>query len=206
MELIKHYFPNLSPNQAKSFERLQELYEDWNSKINVISRKDMDQFYCNHVLHSLSIAKVQTFDAKHRVLDIGTGGGFPGIPLAILFPETQFTLVDSIRKKTKVVQEVADALNLSNVTVINDRFENISEQFDFIVSRAVAPASKLVSYTKSALAPNGSHIFIKGGDLALEKAELLATYRSVKWEETNIKDLFNPDFFKTKKVILLSKS
>jgi 16S rRNA (guanine527-N7)-methyltransferase len=206
MELIQKYFPDLNPEQVELFKQLQGLYEDWNSKINVISRKDMDKFYCNHVLHSLSIAKVQSFKANDAVLDIGTGGGFPGIPLAILFPETHFTLVDSIRKKTKVVQEVSDALGLKNVTVVNDRFENLTDKFDYIVSRAVAPATKLVSFTKGCLNPNGTHIFIKGGDLALEKAELLATFRSMKWNETDIKDMFEPDFFETKKVILLSKS
>ncbi|PCJ64297.1 MAG: 16S rRNA (guanine(527)-N(7))-methyltransferase RsmG [Bacteroidetes bacterium] len=206
MELITKYFPDLTPIQLEQFNSLLALYEDWNSKINVISRKDMDKFYCNHVLHSLSIAKIKTFTHEDSVLDIGTGGGFPGIPLAILFPETQFTLVDSIKKKTKVVQEVANALELKNVTVINDRFENLTDQYDFIVSRAVASATKLVRFTKNALKETGSHIFMKGGDLALEKAELLATYRTMKWDETPLVNLFEPEFFETKKLIILSKA
>ena len=203
MELITKYFPTISDTQKELLTQLKPLYEDWNSKINVISRKDMDQFYCNHVLHSLALAKVHDLAPYDTVLDIGTGGGFPGIPLAILYPDIQFTLVDSIRKKTKVVLEVADALGLKNITVINDRFENINEKYDCIVSRAVAPASKLVKYTKNALAKKGVHLFLKGGDLALEKAQLLATYRSLSWGETELNSIISEDFFETKKVIIL---
>lgn len=166
----------------------------------------MDQFYCNHVLHSLSIARVAEFKSGDTVLDIGTGGGFPGIPLAILFPETQFTLVDSILKKTKVIVGVQEALELENVTVINDRFENIKTPFNYIVSRAVAPALKLVSFTKQAMQKDTKHIFIKGGDLGEEKSELLAKYKSLRWNEVDLKDYFNEAFFETKKLVTLSNS
>jgi 16S rRNA (guanine527-N7)-methyltransferase len=203
MEVILKYFPELTSDQRNKYEQLKPLYEDWNSKINVISRKDMDQFYCNHVLHSLSIIKLYEFEPEETVLDIGTGGGFPGIPLAIYYPEVKFTLVDSIKKKTTVVQSVVDALQLDNVTVVNDRFENITEPHSTIVSRAVAPAAKLVNLTKKAMQKGGSHILLKGGDLALEKAELLATYRSLRWYETELNTLFEEDFFETKKIINL---
>jgi len=204
MELVKKYFPILSKQQLEQFSQLQSLYEDWNAKINVISRKDMDHFYGNHVLHSLTIAHYYTFKDSDNVMDIGTGGGFPGIPLAILFPNVKFTLVDSIKKKTKVVQEVAAALNLQNVSVVNDRFENIEDKYNVIVSRAVAPALKLVNFTKRALAKKGKHIFIKGGDLTNEKKELLAAYKNMKWKEFSLSDNFDEPFFETKKVIILN--
>jgi len=204
MEIVKKYFPVLSKQQLEQFSQLQSLYEDWNAKINVISRKDMDQFYGNHVLHSLTIAHYYTFKDSDNVMDIGTGGGFPGIPLAILFPNVKFTLVDSIKKKTKVVQEVAAALNLQNVSVVNDRFENIEDKYNVIVSRAVAPALKLVNFTKRALAKKGKHIFIKGGDLTNEKKELLAAYKNMKWKEFSLSDNFDEPFFETKKVIILN--
>lgn len=206
MEIIHKYFTDLSKEQADLLVQLKPLYEDWNSKINVISRKDMEQFYCNHVLHSLSIAHLTQFKKGESVLDIGTGGGFPGIPLAILFPNTHFTLVDSILKKTKVIVGVKEALGLENVTVINDRFENIKTPFDYIVSRAVAPALKLVSLTRLAMTPQTKHIFIKGGDLTDEKNELLAKHKSLRWNEVNLKDHFSEDFFETKKVVTLSNS
>ena len=205
MELITKYFPHLTDNQKEQIAQLKPLYDDWNAKINVISRKHMDTFYCNHVLHSLSIAKLYPIDTGQTVLDIGTGGGFPGIPLAILYPDTSFTLVDSIRKKTKVVEGVAESLGLTNVTVINDRFENIQAKHDIIVSRAVAPALKLVKLTKDALAKSGCHIFIKGGDLTEEKQELLFTYKNLEWIETPLNSVFEEDFFETKKVIKLTK-
>lgn len=204
MELIHKYFKDLTPEMTTKLGKLQELYTDWNSKINVISRKDMDQFYCNHVLHSLSIAKIQSFSKGEEVMDIGTGGGFPGIPLAILFPDTSFTLVDSITKKTKVVFEVAEALGLDNVTVVNDRFEQIDDKYDYIVSRAVAPAARLVSFTKNASKVNTQHLFLKGGDLKEEKHELKNRYPKTKWEENTITRLFDEGFFTTKKIIRLS--
>ncbi len=206
MELITKYFPDLDAEKVALLNKLGPLYEEWNAKINVISRKDMEQFYRNHVIHSLSIAKLYPFTSGAHVMDIGTGGGFPGIPLAILFPEVHFTLVDSIRKKTTVVQEVAAALGLTNVTVINDRFENITELHDVIVSRAVAPALKLVNFTKQALKKGGKHLFIKGGDLTEEKADVLQKYKLLKWTETPLSTIYDEEFFETKKVILLSSN
>jgi 16S rRNA (guanine527-N7)-methyltransferase len=206
MELIRKYFPDINSSQVEKFSQLKELYEDWNSKINVISRKNMDEFYCNHVLHSLAITRWYSFEKDERVLDIGTGGGFPGVPLAILFPQTSFTLVDSIRKKTTVVAGVKAALELDNITVLNDRFENIKDQYDTVVSRAVAPALKLVSFTKQAIKPKGTHIFLKGGDLAEEKKHLLAKHKNFRWYEFEIKNEFDEDFFETKKVICLQKT
>ena len=161
----------------------------------------MDEFYCNHVLHSLSIAKLYPLAQNDLVLDIGTGGGFPGIPLAILFPKTHFTLVDSISKKTTVVTGVAEALGLTNVTVINDRFENITDKHNVIVSRAVAPALKLVKLTKTALAKSGTHILLKGGDLEEEMKNLTFVYKKAKFTTTMLTELYDEDFFETKKII-----
>ncbi len=206
MELIKKYFPELTKDQIDKFEALEALYTDWNAKINVISRKNMDQFYCNHVLHSLAITKLYEFAPGESIMDIGTGGGFPGVPLAIFFPKSKFTLVDSIRKKTTVIVAVKDALNLKNVTVINDRMENINESFDTIVSRAVAPASKLIHLTRNSLKSKGSHIFLKGGDLAEEKREVLKKHKSLRWYEHDLNTLFEEDFFETKKVISLQRT
>ena len=205
MELIKKYFPDLSALQLEQFAALKELYEDWNAKINVISRKDMDSFYCNHVLHSLSLAKLNEIKLLDNVLDIGTGGGFPGIPLAIFYPETHFTLVDSIRKKITVVHAVKNAIGLNNVDVINDRFENIEGDFNVIVSRAVAPALKLVQFTKKSISKNGKYLFMKGGDLSEEQQSIKRTYKGSSWLETELKSVFNEPFFDTKKVIILSK-
>lgn len=201
MELITKYFHHLTDLQKDRLSQLKPLYEDWNAKINVISRKNMDDFYSNHVLHSLSIATVREFTIEDKVLDIGTGGGFPGIPLAIMYPETSFTLVDSIRKKTTVVTGVAESLGLKNVTVINDRFENIETKHNVVVSRAVAPALKLVKLTEQALEKGGTHLFIKGGNLEEEKKELTFIYKKAKWSETNLNTLFTEDFFETKKVV-----
>lgn len=201
MELIKKYFPNLTDLQIDRMAQLKPLYEDWNAKINVISRKDIDEFYCNHVLHSLSIAQLYPFNQDDIVLDIGTGGGFPGIPLAICFPDTSFTLVDSIRKKTTVINAVVESLDLQNVTVLNERFENITEKYTTVVSRAVASATKLVKYTKNALASNGTHIFLKGGDLTVEKNEFTAVYKNTRWLETDLYNSFPEPFFETKKII-----
>jgi 16S rRNA (guanine527-N7)-methyltransferase len=203
LETIKRYFPNLSETQLEQFKAIAEVYKDWNQKINVVSRKDIDEIYIRHVLHSLAIAKIQSFQPGSKVLDVGTGGGFPGIPLAILFPETQFTLVDSIGKKIKVVEEVVEALELKNVTAINDRVENISGEFDFIVSRAVAVMPSFVHWVKGKIAKESRHelkngiLYLKGGDLTEE----LKPYRTVKIYE--LCDLFEEEFFDTKKVVYL---
>lgn len=203
MELIKHYFSDLDENQLIQFEKLNELYQDWNLKINVVSRKDIDEIYLRHVLHSLGIAKVQAFKPEAQILDVGTGGGFPGIPLAILFPETQFHLVDSIGKKIKVVEEVAAGLNLKNVKITNDRVENISGEYDFIVSRAVAQMETFVRWIKGRIAKKSEHqlkngiLYLKGGDLTEE----LQLYKSAKVYD--LRDYFKEDFFETKKVVHL---
>jgi len=203
LKLIKQYFPNLTEEQLRQFELIAEVYKDWNQKINVVSRKDIDEIYIRHVLHSLGIAKVQSFLPGSKVLDVGTGGGFPGIPLAILFPESQFTLVDSIGKKIKVVEEVKDALNLDNVTAINDRVENISGEYDFIVSRAVAVMPSFVRWVKGKVAKVSTHerkngiLYLKGGDLSDE----LEPYKTV--ELYPLSDFFSEDFFDTKKVVYL---
>jgi 16S rRNA (guanine527-N7)-methyltransferase len=203
VELIKHYFADIDESQIKQFEKIAEVYKDWNQKINVVSRKDIDEIYIRHVLHSLGVAKVQSFLPGSKVLDVGTGGGFPGIPLAILFPETQFTLVDSIGKKIKVVEEVVDALELKNVTAINDRVENISGDFDFIVSRAVAVMPSFVHWVKGKIAKESKHdrkngiLYLKGGDLSEE----LRPYRTV--EIFELSKIFKEDFFDTKKVVYL---
>lgn len=202
MELILKHFPDLTDLQRSQFEQLKGLYEHWNAQINVISRKDMDSFYERHVLHSLGIAKIMEFVSGSNVLDIGTGGGFPGIPLAILFPEVQFHLVDSIGKKIKVVTEVAAALNLQNVRATHARAEEINEQFDFIVSRAVTAMPAFLPWTKGKFLsenknplPNGI-LYLKGGDL---KEEL----SSVKQKHTihSLQTIFPGEFFETKAVV-----
>ena len=157
MELILKYFPDLTPLQIEQFTKLYDLYIDWNSKINVISRKDIDELYSRHVLHSLGIAKVIQFQPGAKILDVGTGGGFPGIPLAILFPETQFYLIDIIAKKIKVVQEVAKGLGLKNVKAEQKRAELVKEEFDFIVSRAVTNMPDFVKWTKDKTKKNAVH-------------------------------------------------
>ncbi|MCR9083439.1 MAG: 16S rRNA (guanine(527)-N(7))-methyltransferase RsmG, partial [Cyclobacteriaceae bacterium] len=181
-QLILSYFPNLTEKQIEQFDRLQELYEDWNSKINVISRKDMDQFYIHHVLHSLGIAKVIGFQPGTKVLDIGTGGGFPGIPLAILFPETHFHLVDSIGKKITVVKEAAKALKLSNVEAQQARAETLVRKYDFVISRAVTRMINFYPWVKGKIKredfnefQNGI-LYLKGGDVDEEMEELDKSY------------------------------
>ncbi|MEO2080891.1 MAG: 16S rRNA (guanine(527)-N(7))-methyltransferase RsmG [Leeuwenhoekiella sp.] len=203
MELIKHYFSDLSDTQLNQFEKLNDLYQDWNLKINVVSRKDIDEIYLRHVLHSLGIAKVQKFNPGASILDVGTGGGFPGIPLAILFPETQFHLVDSIGKKIKVVEEVSAGLGLSNVKITNDRVENIDGQYDFIVSRAVAQMETFVRWIKGRIAKKSEHelkngiLYLKGGDLT-EELKLYTTATIY-----DLSDYFEEEFFETKKVVHL---
>ena len=203
MEEILKQFPNLTENQILQFKKLEVLYHDWNAKINVISRKDIDELYTKHVLHSLAIAKIQPFEAGSYVLDVGTGGGFPGIPLAILFPETRFYLIDVIAKKIKVVQAVADALGLKNVKAEQIRAENVKGDYDFIVSRAVTNMPDFVSWIKDKIKKQNKHnlpngiLYLKGGDLTEELKDFLRA------TEYNIADFFKDEFFETKKVVHL---
>ena len=202
MTLIEHYFPDLSPLQLQQFAALEGLYQTWNAQINVISRKDTDHFYERHVLHSLAIAKIIQFLPGASVLDIGTGGGFPGIPLAILFPEVQFHLVDSIGKKIKVVQEVAGHLGLQNVEASHVRAENVKDRYDFIVSRAVTQMPIFLTWVKGKSAKKNLHPFkngvfyLKGGDLSEELAGLRFPVK-----EFPIADFYTEEFFETKKVV-----
>ncbi|WP_420572193.1 16S rRNA (guanine(527)-N(7))-methyltransferase RsmG [Kordia sp.] len=203
MEIIQKYFTNLTTEQIEQFGQLEALYKEWNAQINVISRKDIDELYVRHVLHALAIAKVQSFVAGSRVLDVGTGGGFPGIPLAILFPEVQFVLVDAIGKKIKVVQAVAESIGLTNVSAHHIRAEKVKGEFDFIVSRAVTNMPDFVKWVRKKVAKKQKHelkngiLYLKGGDLTEElkdfpKATLYA-----------IPDYFEEEFFETKKVVHL---
>lgn len=205
MEIINKYFPNLTEQQRERFAALDELYRDWNSKINVISRKDIDNLYEHHILHSLGIAEIINFKPGTRIMDLGTGGGFPGIPLAIMFPEVHFHLVDSIGKKIRVCDEVRNALGLTNVTTEWTRGENIKEKYDFVVSRAVMPLTDLVklirknvSRTSNNAMPNGL-ICLKGGELEHEvmpmKSQTLIT---------DLSDYFEEEFFQTKKVVYVA--
>lgn len=204
LELILQYFPNITSEQKKQFAELEVLYKDWNEKINVISRKDTDSLYEKHILHSLGIAKVMAFADNTKVLDIGTGGGFPGIPLAILFPNVQFTLVDSIGKKITVVKGVAESLGLKNVTAHHMRAEQLKEKFHFVVSRAVTQMPIFLTWLRGKFEKeqfNPKHngvLYLKGGDLAEELAGLKA-------EIFNLKNYFDGEFFDTKKVVYLSK-
>ncbi len=203
MELILKYFPNLTENQINQFEALEGLYKDWNSKINVVSRKDIDELYLRHVLHSLGIAKVINFADNTSILDVGTGGGFPGVPLAILFPNCNFHLVDSINKKLKVINGVCEAIELSNVRTTHSRVEAIDETFDFIVSRAVTAMPEFTTWVKGKVARKQQNelkngiLYLKGGDLREE----LKKYTSVK--AYLLSDYFEESFFETKKVIHL---
>ena len=204
VQIINKYFPNLSEEQKSQFQQLENLYKDWNEKINVISRKDIDEFYERHVLHSLGIAKIMDFADGTKVLDIGTGGGFPGIPLAILFPNTEFTLVDSIGKKITVVKGVAESLGLKNVKAYHERAEKIKDKFHFVVSRAVTQMPVFLRWLKGKFEKeqfNPKHngvLYLKGGDLGEELA-------GIKCEIYHLKDQFEEEFFDTKKVVYLSK-
>lgn len=201
MKEINTYFTELSEEQIQQFTLLESLYETWNAQINVISRKDIKELYVRHVLHSLAISKVQLFKPKSRILDVGTGGGFPGIPLAILFPETEFILVDSIGKKIKVVQEVSKSLGLKNVKAQHIRAEKVKGEFDFIVSRAVTNMDNFVKWTRKKVAIKHKHelkngiLYLKGGDLTQE----LSNFPNAKLY--NITDYFSDSFFETKKVV-----
>jgi len=202
MEIIRKYFDDLNSVQLEMFVKLMPLYQHWNARINVISRKDIDNFYINHVLHSLSIGKIIRFSPGTSILDVGTGGGFPGIPLAILFKESKFTLIDSIGKKIKVVNEVIEELGLTNVTAQQERAENIKTRFDFIVSRAVTNLPTFNSWIKNTISeksnnilPNGI-IYLKGGEFSDELRQLKRKHNIY-----NISDYFDEPFFETKKVV-----
>lgn len=203
MDEILNYFPNLTQDQIQKFSMLGELYSEWNKQINVISRKDIDELYVKHVLHSLAISKVMQFESGSQVLDVGTGGGFPGIPLAILYPEVSFHLVDSIQKKILVVKEVAQALELKNVKAEVKRAEKLNQKYDFIVSRAVTQMPKFVDWVHNKIKkkninplPNGI-LYLKGGDLSEELFEFPEA------KEFEIQEFFSEDFFETKKVVYL---
>ena len=204
VEIIYKYFPNLTDKQKSQFGALMELYVEWNAMINVISRKDIDELYLRHVLHSLAIAKFTTFPAQTKVLDVGCGGGFPGIPLAIFFPDTQFTLVDSIGKKIKVVTEVAAALGLENVTAIHGRAEKVPGKFNVVVSRAVTRMKPFKHWVHQKITNDfisgldTGIIALKGGDLEEEMAEIKTAY-----QEVPISTYFEEPFFDTKKVIYI---
>lgn len=204
VELIKNYFPEITAEQERQFAMLLPLYKEWNEKINVISRKDIDELYERHILHSLGIAKVITFSQGTNILDVGTGGGFPGIPLAILFPECNFHLVDSIGKKIKVVNEVASALGLKNVKATHSRVEQINEKFDFIVSRAVTQFPEFVTWVKQKVKKESKNalsngiLYLKGGDLS---EELKPFINKVKLYD--LSNYFQSDFFETKKVVYM---
>ena len=204
MDLILKYFPNLTERQKEQFAALPDIYNDWNSKINVISRKDMDNFVEHHVLHSLAIAKVVQFKTMCDIMDLGTGGGFPGIPLAIMFPDANFYLVDSIGKKIKVVKDVAEQLQLKNVTAEQIRAEQVQRDFDFIVSRAVTDLSQFAGWVKGKISDIHYHklrngiIYLKGGDLDDELAPFRKKVRT--WD---IAEFFEEPYFETKKVIYM---
>ena len=202
MQIILKYFPDLTEDQIQKFKVLKELYAEWNEKINVISRKDMDNFYERHVLHSLGIAKMIHFHKGAEVLDVGTGGGFPGIPLAILFPDVHFHLVDSIGKKMKVVEGVAEALQLTNLTAEVKRAEKVKGKYDFVVSRAVTRMKKFIPWVRTKIKVKDQHVYpngifyLKGGDLEEEMSEIRYDY-----EEFQLENEFEEEFFETKKVV-----
>ena len=204
MKLIQKYFNDLTEEKLIQFKNLESLYKDWNSKINVISRKDIDELYLRHVLHSLSIAKLISFEDNTSILDVGTGGGFPGIPLAILFPNVEFLLVDSIGKKIKVVNEVANSIGLKNLRAEHKRAEQVNGQFDFVVSRAVTKMKVFQQWVRKRISTKQRNIifngilYLKGGDLTEE----LKGIKNV--ELYNIPDFFEEEFFETKKIVYIS--
>ena len=205
MDIITKYFPDLSEKQKQQFAALGDLYTDWNAKINVISRKDIWNLYEHHVLHSLGIAKAIHFKPDTEVMDLGTGGGFPGIPLAIFFPECRFHLVDSIGKKVRVASEVASAIGLENVTFSHARAEEIKTKYDFVVSRAVMPLSDLMKIVRKNISPTPHNalpnglLCLKGGELANETAPF--KHKAIEW---NLSDFFEEEYFKTKKVVFVA--
>jgi 16S rRNA (guanine527-N7)-methyltransferase len=205
MDLIRKYFPELSKEQYEKFSQLESLYQEWNSRINVISRKDMENFYEHHVLHSLGIAKVQLFLPGSSVMDVGTGGGFPGIPLAIMFPETTFLLVDSIGKKIKVVNKITQSTGIRNITAVHSRAEEIKDKFDFVVSRAVTALPEFMKWVSNSIKKENLHslpngvLYLKGGDLESELNPLKRNYRIF-----DLSNYFEEPFFETKKVVHIS--
>ena len=205
-DLITKYFPDITPRQKEQFELLGSLYEEWNARINVVSRKDMEHLYTRHILHSLAIAKVCSFEAGARVVDIGCGGGFPSVPLAIMFPEVEFVGVDSIAKKIRVVEGIKAGAGIDNLTAINSRAEQLGEKFDYVVSRAVTEMARFMPWAWPLLRkgqrgtlPNGI-LYLKGGDLA---EELAATRRH--WDLYDIRTMFDDEFFDTKRVVYTKK-
>ena len=203
MNIILKYFPEISPDKIEKFKQLESLYIYWNQRINVISRKNINELYINHVLHSLAIAKIINFKNDTKILDVGTGGGFPGIPLAILFPDCNFTLVDSIAKKIHVVDSIVDSLKLDNICTSVSRVESLNTKHDFIVSRAVTNMSKFLNLTKARITKERNNslsngiIYLKGGDLSEE-------LKDIKNQIYNISDYFEEDFFETKKIVYVA--
>jgi 16S rRNA (guanine527-N7)-methyltransferase len=203
MNIILKYFPEISTDKIEKFKQLESLYIYWNQRINVISRKNINELYINHVLHSLAIAKIINFKNDTKILDVGTGGGFPGVPLAILFPDCNFTLVDSIAKKIHVVDSIVDSLKLDNICTSVSRVESLNTKHDFIVSRAVTNMSKFLNLTKGRITKEGNNllsngiVYLKGGDLSEE-------LKDIKNQIYNISDYFEEDFFETKKIVYVA--
>ncbi len=211
-EIITKYFPNLTDHQTEQFKLLYDLYVDWNSKINVVSRKDIESLYEKHVLHSLAIAKYIQFEKGTKILDIGTGGGFPGIPLAILFPDTEFTLCDSVAKKIKVAEEISKGIGLNNTDFVVGRVENLKEEFHFILSRAVAPMESLYRWTQDYIAEDcfnsklNGYLFLKGGDLKEEIKDLKRLNAKLHVQTADLNTFFEGEFFETKQLVYIFKN
>ena len=203
MDVIKKYFPELTNKQENQLLQLEGLYKDWNNKINIISRKDIDRLYTHHILHSLSIAKIISFKKDTQILDIGTGGGLPGIPLAIIFPDVRFTLTDSIGKKIKVVDNIAQSVDLQNVITINNRAENIKEKFDFVISRAVAKTSVLMSWVNKSFKKINNNT-LENGLLLLKGGYIKEELSNIKHIQYKISDYFDEDYFYNKKIIYIT--
>ena len=203
MNAIRKYFPNISEKQIKQFLELEDIYRYWNTRVNLISRKDINRLYTNHILHSLSIAKIIQFKSGTEIVDVGTGGGFPGIPLAILFPKAHFTLIDSKIKKTKIVQEISKSINLKNVVVKNDRIERENKKYDFVISRAVVKMPIFINWVKKNIKEKDDNelangiFYLKGGDLSDE-------LEGIENHQFDISEMFTEDFFKTKKVVYIN--
>ena len=200
MDIILKYFPELSSDKIEKFKQLEALYIYWNQRINVVSRKNINELYINHVLHSLAIAKIINFKNKTNILDVGTGGGFPGIPLAILFPDCNFTLVDSIAKKIHVVDSIVNSLKLDNISTSISRVESLNTKHDFIVSRAVTNMSKFMNLTKGRVI-KGGHNSLSNGIIYLKGGNLSEELKNIKNQMYNISDYFEEDFFETKKIV-----